>query len=349
MRGFNGLSRRSFLRASTLGAATALSGCATRGTSCLVGGGATEKSRVAVTTGGDRADNVYRGLKAFENEIKRAIGRRRVVIKPNNVVIDSQLVCTHAGCLEGILEFLASIGQKEVVIAESAASGPTFEGYDNFGYTPVAGKYKTELVDLDKQGFELLYCVDQQKMHPHPCRMSSLLLDRDNFIISAAVMKTHDRVVATLSLKNIVVGAPIKDEGYRWGGGAKGSKTDKHLTHGNGFTGVNYNLFALASRLRPDLAVIDGFVGVEGNGPIHGEPVDHRVAVAGLDWLAADRTAVELMGIDFARIGYLNYCYNAGMGEADINKIEVVGSDLKDHIRQYRLHENIDKQMEWMS
>ena len=63
------------------------------------------------------------------------------------------------------------------------------------------------------------------------------------------------------------------------------------------------------------LAVIDGFEGMEGNGPVGGTPIDHRVCVASPDWLAADRVAVELMGIDYAKVGYLNFCANAGLGQ----------------------------------
>ena len=64
---------------------------------------------------------------------------------------------------------------------------------------------------------------------------------------------------------------------------------------------------------------------MEGDGPTNGTPVPHRVCVVGTDWLAADRVAVELMGINFAKIGYLNYCAGAGLGEANLKKIEILG------------------------
>jgi len=66
------------------------------------------------------------------------------------------------------------------------------------------------------------------------------------------------------------------------------------------------------------------------------------------DWLAADRTAIELMGIDFAKVGYLNYCAQAKLGEADLGKIEVIGERIADHIKPYRLSNSIDKQLIWM-
>ncbi len=95
--------------------------------------------------------------------------------------------------------------------------------------------------------------------------------------------------------------------------------------------------------------VIDGFQAMEGNGPVGGTPVEHRVAVSSLDWLAADRTAVALMGIDFEKMGYLNFCASAGYGEADLARIEILGERIADHVRTYRLADNIDKQLEWMN
>jgi len=308
------------------------------------------KSRVALTSGDSRADNVFRGLRAFAEEIARAIGDRRVVIKPNNVAIDIQLSATHADCLEGILEFLKSIGKlRGAVIAESAGEGPTLDGFANYGYPRVAANYGVKLLDLDQQPYELVHVFDERDFRPHAVRMSRLLLDRNSFLISAARLKTHDQVVATLSLKNIIFGAPIKDLGFASRKrGKPDAKTDKPIAHGGGIRGINYNLFALAQRLHPHLAVIDGFDGMEGYGPTRGTPVDHRVCVVGPDWLAADRVAVELMGIDFAKVGYLNYCADAGLGEGELNQIEIVGEPIARHAKTYKLAPNIEQQLIWM-
>jgi uncharacterized protein (DUF362 family) len=339
-------SRRDFLKGSLLGGLGCLAG------RCRAGekSSAARSSRVALTAGDDRADNVFRGLDAFRDQIARAIGDRRVVIKPNNVSISIQLASTHADCLEGILEFLKSIGKLEsAVIAESAANGPTREGFANFDYPRLAAKYGVKLVDLDEEAIETVFVFDEKDFRPHPVRMARLLLDRQSYVISAAKLKTHDQVVATLSLKNIVFGAPIKDRGFRWGKGRTPDlKTDKPIVHGSGMYGINYNLFALAQRLHPDLAVIDGYRGMEGNGPSHGEPVDHRLSVVSPDWLAADRVGVELMGIEFAKIGYLNYCAEAKLGESDLERMEIVGEPVARHVRTYRLHDKIEKQLIWM-
>jgi uncharacterized protein (DUF362 family) len=306
-------------------------------------------SRVAVTAGEDRADLAFRALQPFSRQIAAAIGGKRVILKPNNVVIDRPLAASDAKNLEGILEFLKSIGKdSNVVIAESPAGGSVFEGFANYGYDKVAAKYGAKLMDLDKEDFETLYCFDEKDFHPHACRMTKTLLDSSNYVISAAKFKTHDRIVATLSLKNIVVGAAIKrgggerPEGGRWG------NSDKPVIHGSGYRGINYNLFTLASRLHPHLAVIDGYEGMEGEGPAGGTPVNSRVCVVSPDWLAADCVALELMGIDFAKVGYLNYCAQAGLGQGDLTKIEIVGPALKDYIKPYKMARSFEQQLIWM-
>jgi uncharacterized protein (DUF362 family) len=344
-------SRRGFLRASFLGGLGAVAATRLAPLRAVVAAppASGAAAQVALTTGDSRADLAFRALKPFGQQIARAIGNRRVVIKPNNVGIDNQLCATHAETIQGILEFLKSIDKTQnVVIAESAAGGPTLDGFSNYGYTKLTGEYPVKLMDLDSEPFDVLQVFDEKDFRPHPVRMSRVLLDPNSYVISAARMKTHDRVVATLSLKNIVVGAPIKDAGFRWGGGKAGAKNDKPFIHGSGFRGINYNLFALAKQLHPHLAVIDGFQGMEGNGPTGGTPVDHRVCVASLDWLAADRVAVELMGIDYAKVGYLNYCAGAGLGQGDLAKIEVVGARVADHVKPYKLSDNIDQQLIWM-
>lgn len=348
-------SRRGFLKTSLTGGAWAWGAGRLTATAAEQPGAAllvkAPPSRVALTTGEDHADIVFRGLKTFSNEIRAAIGARRVVIKPNNVTIDMPLSATHADCIEGTLEFLKSIGKlDQAVIAESAANGPTFEGFANYGYDRLAKKYGVKMVDLDQEATDTVHVWDEKDFRPHAMQVAKLLLDRDTFVISAAKMKTHDRVVATLSLKNVVVGAPIKDIGFRWGKACKpGATNQKPIVHGNGFYGINYNLFALAKQLRPDLAIIDGYQGMEGNGPCRGTAVEHRVCVVSPDWLAADRVGIELMGIELAKVGYLSYCAQAGMGQGDLGKIKILGDPIARHARKYKLHERVEQQLRWLT
>jgi len=304
---------------------------------------------------------VFRALQSLAKEIKMSIGNRRVVLKPNNVLIYVPLACTHADTLEGILEFLKSINKlKNVIIAESSASASTLEGFDNYGYYRLMSNYPVKLVDLDNEPYQKIYVIDEKDLKPHLIRVSNVIIDPGSFVVSVARMKTHNAVGATLSLKNIVLGAPIKDPGFtlynediRFSSSARESKEGtvsyKRFLHGGGFYAINYNMAMLAQKLHPDLAVIDGYEGMEGNGPTLGTAIDHRVCVASQDWLAADRVGIELMGIDFTKIGYLNYCSQMALGEADLDKIEIIGETLKDHIRTYKLPDNFEKQLVWMN
>ena len=345
----NKIDRRSFLKTSVIGGA-AVSFMNPVSTFAPYGKQEQLSPSVAITTGNNRADLAFRALEPYSKQIRQAIGSRRVVLKPNMVSTEVPLCATHVDTLEGILEFLRSIKKLDnVIIAESAANAPTFEGFSNYGYLSLTKKYPVKMVDLDTEGSEIMYVSDEKNIRPHPVRFSKVILSPDSYVVSVARMKTHNWAVATLSLKNIVFGAPVKDIGFRLDANTKaGTKSDKPTVHGSGFRGINYNLYNLASRLHPHLAVIDGFEGMEGNGPRLGTPVDHRVCVASTDWFAADRVGVELMGIDFSKVGYLNYCAQTGLGIADLSKIEIIGESISNHIKHYKLHENIEEQLVWM-
>ena len=312
-------------------------------------------SKVALTHGDTRTDNVFRALKSLENEIAQSIGNRRVVIKPNNVSATNQLASTHADALNGILEFLKSIGKLDNTIIAESALGPTMEGFQNLGYTTVADKYKVKLVDLDQESYQTIMAFNETDAMPHPVRVSSMLTNQeDNFIISACMLKTHDRAVATMSIKNIVLGAPLKFPSSNPGQGRRGrrgfgrfSGSDKPILHGGGAHGISINLAMLAPLLHPSLSVIDGFEGMEGNGPIGGTPVDHRVCVVSTDYLAADTVGARLMGIDPADIGYLTYLAGANVGESDVSKMDILGEPIAKLAKTYQLASRIESQMEW--
>jgi len=351
--------RRDFIRSSLIGGAAIsfLKPFEIIGSSNFI---ETQGTSVSISAGDDRADMVFRALKPFSKQIKQAIGNRRVVLKPNNVLIYVPLACTHVESLEGILEFLKSINKiNNAIIAESSASGSTLEGFDNYGYYSLLSKYPVKLVDLDDEPFEIMYVLNERDFKPYRIKVSRVILDQEAYVVSVARMKTHNTVGATLSLKNIVFGSPIKDHGFtlynediRFSEKAKeslaGSVSYKRLIHGSGFHAINFNMASLAQRLHPDLAIIDGHTGMEHNGPTLGTPVDHRVCVVSQDWLSADRVGAELMGIDFSKIGYLNHCSSMGLGNADLSKIEIIGERLEDHIKQYKLPDNFEKQLEWM-
>ncbi len=90
-------SRRNFLKTSFLGSlALAGGGFGSVARAATESASAKAPTRLALATGTDRVAMAFDGLKPFAEELKRAIASRRVVIKPNNVAIDTPLCATHA-------------------------------------------------------------------------------------------------------------------------------------------------------------------------------------------------------------------------------------------------------------
>jgi uncharacterized protein (DUF362 family) len=330
------LNRRDILRGFGLGALGLSLGGGSFGTalmrtatgSPLVGEGQLYKktagsAKVGLVKGNDCRDIIYQALKKIEDEVIASIGDKKILIKPNFVSTNRQLAATHVDAIRGILDFFEPHYKKQISVGESTPSrGGAFEGFKNYGYLALEKEYDVKLVDLNTQPWQYRYVIGRGN-RPAPIRIISTFLDPDMYIISAAKMKTHDRAVTTLSLKNVLLGAPLSD--------SKGN--DKRLTHtADNFSReavLHYNMFHLAQEIYPDLGVIDGFEAMEGNGPVGGTSVDSRIALASLDPLAMDTLTTKLMGFDPTQILYLTSMAEAGMGQGDLGKVEVLGTPVE--------------------
>lgn len=285
---------------------------------------------ISITKGDSRKENIRTALDLISEDIKKSIGKRQIVIKPNFVSTSRQLASSHVDQIRGILDFLKGFHKGPVIVAEAAA-GDTRKGFKNFDYDKLREEYDIQLMDLNGSPYEDV-AIKDSKGSSFNVRVSALLLDRDNYVISAARLKTHDRVVVTLSIKNMAMGAVLYP--------------DKLNVH-QGIRRINLNIAELAKKVWPDLSVIDGLVGMEGNGPVSGDPLDVGIAIAGTDPLAVDRVACELMSVDFSKVGYLNHCLELGLGEAELEKINIVGYPISECSRPFRLHRTVEKQFRW--
>jgi uncharacterized protein (DUF362 family) len=285
-----------------------------------------EPSSAALIKGNDRAENIYKSLKLIEDQVFSGIRDKQVMIKPNFVQTSNQLAGTHVDAVRGILEFLRPHYKKEIIIGEAAATKEgTNAGYDHYGYRDLVNKYKVKLVDMNLGAYEYRYTFGPKSV-PLPIRICAPMLDPNLYIISASIMKTHGYVSVTLSLKNMLLGAPIND--YK---AAQSDKFQMHQgPHGEPDDIIHFNLFHMAQEVFPDLAVIDGFTGMEGDGPSRGTPVDSRIAVASVDPLAADVLGARLMGYDSKKILYLSSMTEAGLGQGNLEKIKVLGNRIEE-------------------
>ena len=305
------------------------------------------RSTVSLICGETRRKNVTDALVAIDEQIRPVLKTKKyVLIKPNLVSTVNPLAATNADALMGILDYLAPRFKGPIVIAESSA-GNTPEGFDNFKYASVVKEFKTRkvsLLDLNQEGKYIVCPIADADLHLTPVRLAARLVDSDAYIINSSMLKAHNVVVATLSVKNMALGAPLRSapkESVRW--------NDKRKYHG-GVRQTHFDIMLTAQRLAPfwGATVIDGYEGMEGNGPASGTPVPSRVALASTDYIAADRVGVECMGIKPEWIGYLRYCAEAGLGQYDLSKIDVRGEKISSVRKEYRLHRDIERELKWM-
>jgi uncharacterized protein (DUF362 family) len=305
------------------------------------------RSTVALASGKSRRENVCQSLVTIEDQILPVLKTKKcVVIKPNIVNTANQLASTHVDALQGILDFLAPRFKGPVVIAESSA-GFTTEGYDHFHYQQAISDHKplqVSLVDLNEEGKYQVHTILDGDLHAVPVRLAARLLDPEAYVICSCMLKTHNTVVATLSIKNMTLGAPLhsaRRDSPGW--------NDKRLYHG-GVRQTHVDIMLTAQRMQPcwGTAVIDGYEGMEGNGPNDGTLVPSRLAIASTDYVAADRVGIEAMGLNAAYVGYLGFCAQSGLGQNDLSKIDIRGTKLADVARKYRLSDDIDRELKWM-
>jgi uncharacterized protein (DUF362 family) len=156
------------------------------------------------------------------------------------------------------------------------------------------------------------------------------LMARADRVISIAPIKTNRWTHTTASLKNFVGTTSFKQYGnmLNW-------RTQLHSAAG----GISQCFLDIVAALRPDLAIIDGSIGVEANGPhvypeLWGSTVDVRkrlgdwFLLAGTDLAAIDATAARIIGHDVDRIPHLTRAYEQGIGQIHQDKIELAGATL---------------------
>jgi uncharacterized protein (DUF362 family) len=169
-------------------------------------------------------------------------------------------------------------------------------------------------------------------------------VDPDAFVICAAIPKTHGSVIFTGAVKNMAMGAPLRSPAK-----VTPAWSDKRRVHVQGSQQMNLNLMIMSQKLAPnwDLAVLDGYEGMEGGGPIRGEAVPSRIAIASRDYVAADRVAMEAMGIEADWVGYLQYCAAVGLGNYDLSRIDVQGETIASVKRTYKMSPSFDTIIKW--
>ncbi|MEZ4735757.1 MAG: DUF362 domain-containing protein [Caldilineaceae bacterium] len=246
-----------------------------------------------------------------------------------------------------------------LTIAEGCALHSTPVAYAAHGYAALAQQYNCRLLDLNDDETVTVTVYDR-KANALKLRLARTIVESD-CRISLSLPKTHDTVLVTLALKNMIMGALVNRRaatchprsywldrlGQILHGHGNGWGSDKVAMH-QSYPIINLNLAQLAPLVRPHLSVLDGAIAMQGAGPIDGEPVPWGVALAGTDPLAVDVLAAHLMGFRLDEVGYLAYCALTGLGVADLEAIGVVGNVPPAQVRRFFTpHPHHQAQRQW--
>ncbi len=248
----------------------------------------------------------------------------KVLLKPNLVEFDpATCINTNVAVIAAALEAFRSLGAAEVRIGEGPGHRrDTYALAEMARYRSDVPKFDSLFVDLNRddvtpvQGF-----ADRGEIY----LPNSAL--RADLVVSLAKMKTHHWAGATLSMKNYF--GLVPGSVYGW------PKNELH------HVGIDRSIVELSRIFRRSFAIVDGVVGMEGNGPIQGSPKAVGVLVMGSDLPAVDATCCRIMGIDPERVEYLRMASDR-LGIIEEARIEQRG----EAIRSVRTNFNLISQFQ---
>jgi uncharacterized protein (DUF362 family) len=287
-----------------------------------------ERSRVAILEAkdyhGPLRDTITRGLKLCGLSAKG----KRVVIKPNLVEFDPNAVInTHPAVIEAAVDAFRSMGAREVLIAE----GPGHRRDNEYlllssGLYEVLKEHRLSYVDLNMDDLR------STKLHSGFTGLKRLYLPETlyhaDLLVSMPKLKTHHWAGITLSLKNMF--GVVPGSVYGW---------PKNLLH---WRGIHNSILDINSSLPiPQFAIVDGIVGMEGNGPLNGEAKRSGVLIFGDDLVAVDATAARLMMIEPRKVTYLAEADDF-LGNLAYEKIDQVGEKVEKLQQDFRVIESFN-------
>ena len=223
-----------------------------------------------------------------------------VALKPNLVVAAEPEygATTHAGILEGVIEYLLDHGHRDVSIMEGSWVGDRTErGFAVCGYNEIGRRYNVPLYDLKRDSTRPV------KTQVGTIRICERALNA-GYLINLPVLKGHCQTVMTCALKNM-----------------KGCLPDSEKRHFHTM-GLHRPIAALNAALRPALTIVDNICG-DLNFEEGGNPVPTNRMILGHDPVQIDALGCRLMGIDVRDVDYIGYAEDWGVGSS-----EIAGGDL---------------------
>jgi uncharacterized protein (DUF362 family) len=238
---------------------------------------------------------------------------KTVLLKPNMVGLDPLgIINTHPAVIAAARDCFLRLGAAQVLIGDGPAMERDTEAIvESVRLRDYAGPLPRAFIDLNVDD------VQRVVLKTHASRLKELYLPKTvlgvDFLVSMPKLKTHHWAGVTLSLKNMF--GIVPGSCYGW---------PKNVLH---WAGIDRAILDINAAARPDFAIVDGIVGMEGNGPIQGTPKDSGVLIFGNDPVAVDATCCRVMGLVPERVKYLS---GAGtlLGHLKVDKIQQLGEPI---------------------
>lgn len=235
---------------------------------------------------------------------------KSVLLKPNLVGLDPLGVMnTHPAVIAATRGAFLRLGASEIFIGDGPAMDRDTEAVlESIRLKEYAGPMGRSFVDLNVDD------VQRVALQTRASRLKELYLPKTvlgvDFLVSMPKLKTHHWAGVTLSMKNMF--GVVPGACYGW---------PKNVLH---WAGIDRAILDINAAVRPDFAIIDGILGMEGNGPIQGTPKPAGVLILGDDPVAVDATGCRVMGLHPERVDYL---VRAGtmLGHIHPEKIQQLG------------------------
>jgi uncharacterized protein (DUF362 family) len=248
---------------------------------------------------------------------------KSVLLKPNLVEPSrgEPQINTHSAVVRAAAEVFRRWQAREVIVAEGQGHCRDSQYVlDESGLGPVLAESRIEFVDLNHD--DVFTVPNTMRFTRLPALSLPVTLRRADLIVSMPKMKTHHWAGVTLSLKNLFGVMP--GVCYGW---------PKNVLH---HAGIPQSILDIAAALQPHLAIVDGIIGMEGDGPIMGTPKAAGVLVMGANLSAVDATCTRIMGIDPGRISYLAAA-SGRLGPIALSHITQRGEDLPPLIQPFQI------------
>jgi len=256
---------------------------------------------------------IYESLREFSLPIKD----KTVLLKANLVGHDPVgSMNTHPAVIAAARESFLKLGAKRVIIGDGPALDRDTQAIlESVRLTEFTGCLKfgvgADFVDLNIDD------VERVSLETRASLLKELYLPKTvlgaDFFVSMPKLKTHHWAGVTLSMKNLF--GIVPGSCYGW---------PKNILH---WAGIDRSILDINAAARPDFVIVDGILGMEGNGPIQGNPKHTGVLLFGDDPVAADSTACRVMGLRPEKIDYLSRA-STMLGHIEPSKIQQLGEPI---------------------